>query len=73
MNETSIKVVIDTNLWVSMAMGSNTVSQQMLSIIENPLIEIVASAELLDELTKTLAKPRLLFRRLTKMQITTPC
>ena len=48
MTETKTKVIIDTNLWVSMAMGSKTVSQQMLAIIENPLIEIVVSAELLD-------------------------
>lgn len=51
--------MIDTNLWVSMAMGSRVVSEQMLRIIENPDLEFFTSAELLDELTETLAKPRL--------------
>ena len=59
MPETNIKVVIDTNLWVSMAMGSRLVSVQLLTVIENPLIEVFTSTELLDELTETLAKPRL--------------
>lgn len=59
MNETNIKVVIDTNLWVSMAMGSRLVTTQMFSIFDQPTIEIFTSAELLSELTETLAKPRI--------------
>jgi uncharacterized protein len=53
------KIIIDTNLWVSMAMGSRVVSEQILSIISSTNIEIFASTELLDELTETLVKPRL--------------
>ena len=59
MSNKSIKIVIDTNLWVSMAMGSRVISEQMLQIIENPDIEIFISLELIEELTETLTKPRL--------------
>lgn len=59
MENRPVKVVIDTNLWVSMAMGSRIVSEQMFLILQNPNIEVFISAELIDELTKTLSKPRL--------------
>lgn len=59
MDESDLQVVIDTNLWISMAIGSRSVSHSMLRIINDPSIEIFISAELLEELTETLAKPRL--------------
>jgi putative PIN family toxin of toxin-antitoxin system len=59
MSNKPLKIVVDTNLWVSMAMGSRVVSEQMLQIIENPAIELFTSAELLEELTETLKKSRL--------------
>lgn len=58
-NETPVKVVIGTNIWVSMALGSRVVSEQMAFLLQGPSIDIVVSAELLEELTDTLAKPRL--------------
>lgn len=42
-----------------MALGSRVVSEQMSLIIENPTIQLFTSSELLEELTETLAKPRL--------------
>jgi putative PIN family toxin of toxin-antitoxin system len=59
MLKNKIRVVIDTNIWVSMAMGSRVVSEQMAFIIERENIEIFSSIELFDELTETLTKPRL--------------
>ena len=52
-------MVVDTNLWVSMAIGSRAVSEQMAQLVEHTDIEIFVSTELLDELTETLGKPRL--------------
>ena len=59
MPDSTIRVVIDTNLWVSMALGSRAVSEQMARVLDNPSIALFISAELLDELTDTLAKPKL--------------
>ena len=42
-----------------MALGSKAVSIQMQKLIEDPAIELYTSAEQLDELTTTLAKPKL--------------
>jgi uncharacterized protein len=53
------RIVIDTNLWVSMAIGSQNLSLQMLRIISDSEIEIFTSNELLVELTETLTKPKL--------------
>jgi len=58
-------VIIDTNLWVSMAIGSRSVTHSMLRIINDPFVEVCISIELLEELTETLAKPRLI-KYLTK-------
>ncbi len=54
-----IRVVIDTNIWLSMAIGSRVVSEQMSVIIEREDIEVFSSVELFDELTEILAKPKL--------------
>lgn len=42
-----------------MAMGSRVVTEQMKVLIEDPQCAIFISAEQLDELTQTLAKPKL--------------
>ncbi len=54
-----MRIVIDTNIWVSMALGSRAVSEYMAQLIEQPSVSLYASAELLDELTTTLSKPKL--------------
>jgi putative PIN family toxin of toxin-antitoxin system len=54
-----MKIVIDTNIWVSLAIGSRSVTEDLISIIENSEAVIVVSEELLDEITTTLAKPKL--------------
>ena len=54
-----MKIVIDTNIWVSLAIGSRSVTEDLISIIENSEAVIVVSQELLDEITTTLAKPKL--------------
>ncbi|WP_375444164.1 putative toxin-antitoxin system toxin component, PIN family [uncultured Fibrella sp.] len=59
MNSESVGVVIDTNIWVSMAIGSRVVAEQMQTIIQRSDIELYISVELLDELTETLSKQRL--------------
>jgi uncharacterized protein len=59
MSDKTLKIVIDTNLWVSMAMGSKVVSEQMMRIIGNSNFELFISSELLEELVETLKKPRL--------------
>ncbi len=50
-----MKIVIDTNIWVSLAIGSRSVTEDLISIIENSEAVIVVSEELLDEITTTLA------------------
>lgn len=59
MTATTHRIVVDTNLWVSMALGSKIVVQQMLQVIQNNNIFIFTSADQLEELTETLAKPKL--------------
>lgn len=59
MTNDPIRVVIDTNIWVSMALGSRVVSEQMAYLLQDPNLDVFVSAELLEELTDTLAKPRL--------------
>ncbi len=59
MTDKTLSIVIDTNLWVSMALGSKTVIRQMQQVIEAPHVIIFTSAEQLEELTDTLAKPKL--------------
>jgi uncharacterized protein len=59
MPSSPFRIVVDTNLWVSMALGSKTVTGQMQRLIEDPTIALFTSAEQLEELTATLAKPRL--------------
>lgn len=54
-----IKLIIDTNIWVSLAIGSETISNQMHSILSNNNLELIASFELIDELTETLKKKKL--------------
>lgn len=55
----AVNVVVDTNVWVSMALGSQVVSVQMAQIIQDTDVSIFISAELLEELTDTLTKPKL--------------
>ena len=59
MNNNGKRVVIDTNIWVSMAIGSKLLSEQITQIIAEPNNEIYISLELIEELTETLSKPRL--------------
>ena len=59
MTDKTLRIVVDTNLWVSMALGSKIVSLQMQRVIETPHVAIFTSAEQLEELTDTLAKPKL--------------
>jgi uncharacterized protein len=54
-----MKIVIDTNVWISLAIGSKSVTEDLIKILENSAIEIVVSEELLDEITVTLSKPKL--------------
>lgn len=54
-----MKIVIDTNIWVSLAIGSRSVTEDLISIINNSEVHIIVSEELLDEITTTLAKPKL--------------
>jgi uncharacterized protein len=60
-----LKIVVDTNIWVSMAIGSKQLTTQMASIFMNTSIDLFVSNELLDELVNTLSKPKLQ-RYLTK-------
>jgi putative PIN family toxin of toxin-antitoxin system len=53
------RIVVDTNLWVSMALGSKTVTLQMQQILTHANLSIFTSIEQLEELTETLAKPKL--------------
>lgn len=55
----AVNVVVDTNVWVNMALGSQVVSVQMAQIIQDTDVSIFISAELLEELTDTLTKPKL--------------
>lgn len=59
MPEKHISVVIDTNLWVSMAIGSKAVSESLFKIIADTNIEIFVSSELITEITETLSTPKL--------------
>ena len=54
-----MRIVIDTNIWVSLAIGSRLITEDLIKIIGNAEIQIVVSEELLDEITTTLAKPKL--------------
>lgn len=53
----NIRVVIDVNIWVSFAIGKRSVVLREIAL--NPLIEIYASAELLNEFKDVLKRPKL--------------
>ena len=53
------RLVIDTNLWISLALGSRKVAEKLIPIISSDYIRVFTSIELLDEITETLQKPRL--------------
>jgi putative PIN family toxin of toxin-antitoxin system len=52
-----LRLVIDTNVWVSFAIGRHMDSVSF--VVLHPTTEVFASKELLDELTETLKKPKL--------------
>ncbi len=52
-----IRVVIDVNIWVSFAIGKRC--EVLSEIVLHPLIEIYASAELVNELKDVFKKPKL--------------
>jgi putative PIN family toxin of toxin-antitoxin system len=52
-----IRIVIDVNLWVSLAIGKQ--SAILSDVIVHPMIEVYADGELLGELKEVLQKPKL--------------
>lgn len=52
-----LKIVIDTNLWISLAIGKRTT--RLLDVIAHPEIQVIVSLELLKEVNSVLQKPKL--------------
>lgn len=52
-----MRVVVDTNIWLSGLLWSG-VPGQILELVENSEIDAIGSEEILDELLKTLSRPK---------------
>jgi len=63
-----MRVVLDTNIWLSGLLWGG-VPDQILQLVEQGEIEVIGSEEILDELQKTLQRPKLQ-KRLKQLEIT---
>lgn len=63
-----MRVVLDTNIWLSGLLWGG-VPDQILQLVEQGEIEAIGSEEILDELQKTLQRPKLQ-KRLKQLEIT---
>jgi uncharacterized protein len=57
MKKTKIRVVIDTNLWVSFVI--NRFNSQLIDVLTNPNVEIISSKELNLEIFETIGNQKL--------------
>jgi uncharacterized protein len=63
-----MRVVLDTNIWLSGLLWGG-VPDQVLQLVEQGQIEAIGSEEILEELRRTLQRPKLQ-KRLTQLEIT---
>lgn len=56
--DNGIKVIVDTNLWISFLIGRKL--SCLLSLLSHPNFELVVSQELLDEIREVSSRPKLM-------------
>lgn len=56
--DNEIKVIVDTNLWISFLIGRKL--SCLLSLLSHPNFELVVSQELLDEIREVSSRPKLM-------------
>ncbi|MBK9508750.1 MAG: putative toxin-antitoxin system toxin component, PIN family [Cytophagaceae bacterium] len=54
-----MKVVVDTNIWVSLAIGSKSITYDFFELLNSTNIEFIVCEGLIDEIVATLEKEKI--------------